>query len=68
MTNTEEKDTTISHDFKCDQDKCFLAILYPNSDSSLACDDTCYFSEEGKESLRYYIERFPEQWEKVKSK
>jgi len=56
------------NDFNCPDNKCFLSLVHPNSDASLACDCDCYFSKNGdgdKKQLEHYIEKYPEKWEEL---
>jgi hypothetical protein len=56
--------------FKCPDCKCFLDLVYPNTDASLACEHGCYFSEgeEGEKHLQWYIHKYPEKWKQLNSK
>lgn len=41
----------------CPENKCFLNLIHPNSDASLACDMECYFKkgEDGENYLKHYV-------------
>jgi len=60
----------IPENFKCPECKCFLSLIYPNSDADLACDMECYFSkgEDGEKYLEYYIKKHKDKWEQLNSK
>lgn len=62
------KKTIIPENFSCPDCKCFLALIYPNTNASLACDLDCYFSKgkSGEKNLEYYINKFPSQYKELK--
>ena len=56
--------------FKCPECKCFLNLIYPNSDATLACEFGCHFSEgeDGEKYLQWYIDKYTEEWKQLNSK
>ncbi len=56
-----------TEDFKCPEHKCFLSLIYPNSDASLACDSDCYFSkgEDGEKHLKHYKKKHSKEWNEL---
>ena len=55
---------------ECPVGKCFLMLIYPNSDASIACDCDCYFKEGegGEKYLQSYIKKHKDKWEQLNSK
>ena len=56
--------------FECPEGKCFLGLIYPNSDATLACACDCYFKEgeDGEKHLQWYIKKHKDKWEQLNSK
>jgi len=51
----------------CENGKCALSLIYPNSTANLACDSICYFkTKEGKKHKDWYIKHYPKQMKDCK--
>lgn len=38
---------------------CALSVIYPNSDSSLACDNECYMKTADPKVVKGYLDQYP---------
>jgi len=50
---------------KCLEGKCLLNEIYPNSDASLACDESCYVADSaGEKHIDWYKKKYPKEFYK----
>lgn len=65
INKEEESDTIYNYDYLVSigdltkKNICALSAIYPNSDSSLACDNECYMKTADPKVLQWYLDQYP---------